>query len=217
MQIVECILFEPVGCLAEFPGEEFNEIALKLFGHQTPANRSGSEVFWNMLDGIQKMDRELASSEKEWLEGLEIQAIDRVDLYEDVIPSLSELNSMGVKTLIASSLSDPAVAHFMERFSLADSFSAVWNRDNAGGVKAVPLARAIGGSPSKPENVISLADTEEGLKAATDVGASSILMINDYDDGRRLAMYGPTGGIVSLHELPDFVRLVAENASVSNE
>ena len=64
--------------------------------------------------------------------------------------------------------------------------------------------------------MISLADTEEGLKTATDAGANSILMINDYDEGRRLAMHGPTGGIVSLHELPDFIRLVAENAKVSD-
>ena len=216
MQIVDCILFEPVGCLAEFPGEEFNEIALKLFGDETPANRSGSEAYWNVLDGMQKMDKELSSSEKEFVEGLEIQAIDRVELYEDVVPSLSECNKMGVVTLMASSLSGPAVAHFVEKFSLAGSFSAVWNRDNAGGVKTVPLARAMEGASFDPRNVISLADTEEGLKTATDVGANSILMINDYDEGRRLAMHGPTGGIVSLHELPDFIRLVAENAKVSD-
>ena len=46
---------------------------------------------------------------------MEIQAIDRVELYEDVVPSLSECNKMGVRTLIASSLSGPAVAHFVEK------------------------------------------------------------------------------------------------------
>jgi hypothetical protein len=35
-------------------------------------------------------------------------------------------------------------------------------------------------------------------------------MINDYDDGRRLAMHPPTGGIVSLAELPDAITLIAE-------
>jgi hypothetical protein len=34
-------------------------------------------------------------------------------------------------------------------------------------------------------------------------------MMNDPDEARRLAMHDPAGGIVSLHELPDFVRLVA--------
>ncbi len=217
MQRVDCILFEPVGCLAEFPRDEFNEIALKLFGHENPANRSGSEAYWNVLDWMQKMDKEFGPSDKELVEGLEIQAIDRVELYEDVGPSLSELNGMGIESLIASSLSEGAVNHFIERFALADAFRAVWTRDNAGGVKTVPLARAIADSAFEPENVISLADTEEGLKAATDVGANSILMINDYDEGRRLAMHGPTGGIVSLHELPDFVRLVAENTGVSSQ
>ncbi len=217
MQTVDCVLFEPVGCLAEFPRDEFTEIALKLSGERTASNRSGSEAYWMVLDWMQKAGRELTSAEKEMVEALEIQAIDRVELYEDVIPSLSELAEMGVGTLIASSLSAPAVAHFLDRFSLAGSFREVWNRDNSGGVKTHPLTRAMEGASFKPENVISLADTEEGLKTATDVGASSILMINDYDEGRRLAMYGPTGGIVSLHELPDFVRLVAENVGVSEQ
>jgi len=41
-----------------------------------------------------------------------------------------------------------------------------------------------------------------------------MLMFNDYDEGKRLAMLGPSGGIVSLHELPDAIRLVAEGAKV---
>ena len=35
------------------------------------------------------------------------------------------------------------------------------------------------------------------------------------DEAMRLAVHGPSGGIVSLHELPDFIRLVAaENRRV---
>ena len=59
---------------------------------------------------------------------------------------------------------------------------------------------------------MSLADTEEGLNVAKEVGVNSILMINDYDDGRRLAMHPPTGGIISLAELGDAIRLIAENS-----
>jgi len=44
------------------------------------------------------------------------------------------------------------------------------------------------------------------------LGTNSILMINDYEQGRRLALYAPTGGIVSLRELPDAIRLAAESA-----
>ena len=61
-----------------------------------------------------------------------------------------------------------------------------------------------------------LTDTAEGLKVAKSVGANAILMMNDPDEARRLAMHDPAGGIVSLHELPDFIRLVtAENAATS--
>jgi len=40
-------------------------------------------------------------------------------------------------------------------------------------------------------------------------------MMNDPDEARRLTAHNPAGGIVSLHELPDFIRLVAaENAMI---
>jgi hypothetical protein len=59
-----------------------------------------------------------------------------------------------------------------------------------------------------------ITDTVEGLKVAKTAGVQSILMMNDPDESRRLAMHDPAGGIVSLHELPDFIRLVAaENAT----
>jgi hypothetical protein len=56
-----------------------------------------------------------------------------------------------------------------------------------------------------------LVDTAEGVAVAKEIGANSILMINDYDEGRRLAMHEPAGAVVSLHELPDAIRLIAEN------
>jgi phosphoglycolate phosphatase-like HAD superfamily hydrolase len=104
------------------------------------------------------------------------------------------------------------VNHFLEKFSLGKYFDGVWNRTNAGGVLTQPLNRALASAGLDPEQVMSLADTEEGLNLAKEVGVNSILMINDYDDGRRLAMHPPTGGIVSLAELPDAIRLIAENA-----
>ena len=39
-------------------------------------------------------------------------------------------------------------------------------------------------------------------------------LINDYEQGRRVALYSPTGGIVSLRELPDAIRLAAESAKL---
>jgi len=60
--------------------------------------------------------------------------------------------------------------------------------------------------------VMVLADTKEGIELARAAGTNSILMINDYDQGRRLAMQSPTGGIVSLRELADAIQLVFEVA-----
>jgi hypothetical protein len=34
-------------------------------------------------------------------------------------------------------------------------------------------------------------------------------MMNDPDEAQRLAMHNPAGGVVSLHEMPDFLRLIA--------
>ncbi len=53
-----------------------------------------------------------------------------------------------------------------------------------------------------------LTDTVEGLNVAKSLGIHAILMMNDPDEARRLAMHNPAGGIVSLHELPDFIRLL---------
>ena len=50
------------------------------------------------------------------------------------------------------------------------------------------------------------------LKTATKMFCSCK---NDPDEARRLTTHEPAGGIVSLHELPDFIRLVAaENAMI---
>ena len=215
MQVVESILFEPVGCLAEFRAGEFNEIAFQLFKIEETRNRSGSEVYWDCLNRMQKMDRKLSPADREVVEGLELKAVEGVDLYEDVVSAFSELKKLDVGILIASSLSDRAVTRFLEKFSLADFVSAVWTRDNAGGVGEAPIASAIEGASLNPEKAMYLADTEEGLNAATRVGVNSILMINDYDEGRRLAItQDPVGGIVSLHELPDFIRLLLENQNL---
>jgi len=68
---------------------------------------------------------------------------------------------------------------------------------------------------------MSLADTAEALNVAKSLSINAILMMNDPDEARRLALHnpagGPAGGVVSLHELPDFLRLIlARNASAPN-
>jgi phosphoglycolate phosphatase-like HAD superfamily hydrolase len=209
MQIIEGVLFEPVGCLAEFPPEPFHQIAARLFGRRKKPSASGSRSYWHLLNLMQAANRTLDESQKYMVEGLEVQAVDAASAYEDVVPALAELKSMGIPLIIASSLSHTAITRFLERYSLHEFLSAVWSRDKAGGVKAAPLAAAVGGASLKPGRVMFITDTSEGLKVAKSVGVHSILMMNDPDEARRLAMRDPAGGIVSLHELPDFIRLVA--------
>jgi beta-phosphoglucomutase-like phosphatase (HAD superfamily) len=207
MKTIRGILFEPVGCLAEFPPEPFLEIAAQLSGRKRHASKSGSRSYWHLLNLMQMADSAA-------IEALELEAVERASLYEDVIPALAELKAMGIQLVIASSLSQGAIAHFLEK--CPHEFDAVWTRDNSNGIKAEPLRCAIQGASLKPEQVMFLTDTAEGLKVAESVGANPILMMNDPDESRRLAMHKPAGGIVSLHELPDFVRIVqAENVKSS--
>lgn len=210
MRIIKAVLIEPVGCLAEFPAEEFHEIARRVFESELPIAESGSEAYWTLLDLMEQAGGALNASHASIAEQLELQAVERTQLYDDVAPALAALNGMDITLLVASSLSATAANRFLEKFSLAPYFSGVWSRDNAGGVKGAPLRKAIG--RSQPEHVLCLVDTEDGIELARNVGVNSMLMFNDYDEGKRLAMLGPTGGIVSLHELPDAIRLAAERS-----
>jgi FMN phosphatase YigB (HAD superfamily) len=195
METIKGILFEPVGCLAEFPPEPFHEIAVRLYGKKGKASRSASRSYWHLLN--------LGG---ETISALEVQAVDGAAIYDDVLPALAELKAMGIKLFVASSLSSAAITRFLAK--CPHVFDGVWSRDNAGGIKATPLERALECASLRPENTMFLADTAEGLRVAESVGVNSVLMMNDPDESRRLAMLNPAGGIVSLHELPDFVRLV---------
>jgi beta-phosphoglucomutase-like phosphatase (HAD superfamily) len=203
MQPIEAILFEPVGCLAEFPTEPFQEIAARLFHRRRQPSKSASRAYWHLLNLMESSRVSRPYS----IEALEVQAVDSASLYEDVRPALGELKAMGVGLVIASSLCGTAVARFLEVHGLEQFFPRVWSRDNAGGVKAAPIRRALEGV--KPERAMVLTDTAEGIKTAKSVGVNAILMMNDPDEARKLALRGPAGGIVSLHELPDFIRLLA--------
>jgi beta-phosphoglucomutase-like phosphatase (HAD superfamily) len=119
--------------------------------------------------------------------------------YDDVVPALTELKAMGIKLFIASSLSADALSRFLETGHLRDFFSGVWDS----------LSSAVAATAVKPANAMFLTGTEEGIKLGKNLGVNSILMMNDPDKALRLAMLEPAGGIVSLLELPDFIRFVA--------
>ena len=122
--------------------------------------------------------------------------------YEDVKPALVELKSMGVRLILVSSPREAAMA-FLETNGLLDFFEAIWS------VK--PSPDVLSGASLTPDRTMYLTDNAEGLKVAKRGGLQSVLMMNDPDEAKRLALQNPTGGIVSLLELPDFIRLVAAN------
>jgi len=205
MQEIKGILFEPVGCLAEFPAEPFLESAAKVSGRKRNTSKSGSRSYWHLLNVMESMPGRT--------EALELEAVDGAVLYEDVLPALAELQAMGIQRLIASSLCHAAITQFLK--ACPHDFDGVWSRDDAGGIKAVPLVRALAAASLKAPQAMFLTDTAEGLNVAASVGVNAILMMNDPEESRRLTTRNPAGGIVSLHELPDFIRFLRAEKSTS--
>lgn len=209
MQTIEGLLLDPVGCLAEFPSGPFHEIAVRLFGRKGKPSPSGSRSYWHLLNLMEAAATPLEGERKNLGEALEVEAAAGASIYEDVLPVLAELKTMGTQLLVASSLSRAAAMRFIERCSLGEFFSGVWTRDDSGGVKSAPLLAALRATSLPPEKAMFLTDTAEGIKVARAAGVHPILMMNDPDEARRLAMHNPAGGVVSLHEIPDFIRLIA--------
>src|SRR5215469_10639453 len=127
MQQIQAILFEPVGCLAEFPSQPFDQMA-----GRTKPSTSASRSYWHLLNVMEQAN-------KPWDEDLEVFAAAQASVYEDVQPALAELKEMGITFILTSSLCARAIECFLERSCLTPLFPAVWTRDNAGGIKAVPL------------------------------------------------------------------------------
>jgi beta-phosphoglucomutase-like phosphatase (HAD superfamily) len=190
---IDAILFEPVGALAEFP--------------------EGSQHYWDRVQSLESRTDPLGADERTRMENSEIEAVAHAVIYDDAAPALSELRVLGIKLIAASSLSEIALTRFLERASLSHFFHHRWSRDTAGGVAGLVLMKAVG--LFERSRVLFLADTEAGVRAAQQAGVNPILMMNDPDEAMRLTASKPAGGIVSLHELPDFVRLVAARSSPS--
>jgi hypothetical protein len=102
--------------------------------------------------------------------------------YEDAAPALAELDALGVRMIPVTPLSE------------------------------AELTKAVREAALSADRVICLTHTEQGIRAARAAGVHPVLMMNDPDEAMRLTALNPAGGIVSLHELPDFVRfLLAKN------
>jgi beta-phosphoglucomutase-like phosphatase (HAD superfamily) len=186
---IDAILFEPVGALAEFP--------------------EGSQRYWDRVLSLASSDEPLGD-ERTRLEGSEIELVERALVYEDALPALTELQALGVRLIATTSLCETALTMFLERASLSRRFHDRWSRDTAGGVGHIVLAKAMTAASLVPERVLFLADTEAGVRVGQRAGVNPILMMNDPDEAMRLtSSCKPAGGVVSLHELPDFVRFVS--------
>jgi beta-phosphoglucomutase-like phosphatase (HAD superfamily) len=140
MQAIECLMLEPVGCLAEFPSAPFHEIAVRGFGRRGKASPSGSRSYWHLLNLIEPAETPLVAEE------LEAEAVAASSIYEDVVPVLAELRSMDIRLVVATSLSRAAAMSFVERFSLGEFLTGIWARDDSGGVKSAPLRAALAGA-----------------------------------------------------------------------
>ena len=209
MQPIEALLLEPVGCLAEFPPAPFHEITVRLFGPKGKAISSASRSYWRLLNLMDAAKTPLDVKQTDLAETLEVEAVQASSLYEDVVPALAELKSMGLRILVVSSLSRRAVSKFIERNSLGEYLFGVCTRDDAGGVKSAPLVTALDRASLARESTMFLTDTLDGVKTARSAGVHPILMMNDPDEAQRLAMHNPAGGVISLHEMPDFLRVIA--------
>jgi len=213
---VDAILFDPVGALAEFPAAPFQAAAARVFARSPAAEThgsvgggvGGSTAYWDLLDLLASCDRSLLPEERATIEAGEAEAVNAALVYDDAPPALEALAGLGVRLIVASSLSEHALSRFLDRTGWHALFHDRWSRDTAGGVGAAVLRRAVTGGSLAADRVLFLADTEAGLRAATLAGVHPILMMNDPDEAMRLTAHNPAGGIVSLHELPDLVRLV---------
>jgi beta-phosphoglucomutase-like phosphatase (HAD superfamily) len=150
MKTIKGILFEPVGCLAEFPAQPFLEIAATLSGRKRQTSKSGSRAYWHLLNLMEEPLPTEPHASASGLFGLELEAVNGADLYDDVIPALAELKAMGIQQFIASSLSSAALARFLEKSGLREYFSSVWSREDAKGIKTEPLRCALTRRRSRP-------------------------------------------------------------------
>jgi hypothetical protein len=80
-----------------------------------------------------------------------------------------------------------------------------------------PLRHAIAQTKLEPARLMVLVETAEAIAAANALRLNAMLMINDYDEGRVLAERNPAGGLVSLAELPDALRLIEQRAGLATQ
>jgi beta-phosphoglucomutase-like phosphatase (HAD superfamily) len=217
LDAIQAVMFEPVGCLAEFRSAEFERAARELFASTEVLTADGAAPnasldYWHLLTLMDQSRGTVDAQKLLLLEERELAAVASAELYEDVVPSLEKLRAAGVSAWLVSSLSRRAVGRFIERFALAELFTGVVARDEAQGVMGAPLRLAIEQAGLDPQRVMSLVDTAAALAISKRAGVNAVLMINDYDEGRALSEQNPAGGVVSLAELAEALVLIEQRS-----
>lgn len=119
MQIINAILFDPVGHSRKFPSWPFEAIATEVFEHALTGGMSGSQAYRDVLNLLEGRGRPLESRERAAIEAHELKAVAEADAFEDVAPALSELHSLGITLIAAPSRSDAALGLAEQRPSNA--------------------------------------------------------------------------------------------------
>jgi HAD superfamily hydrolase (TIGR01509 family) len=132
--------------------------------------------------------------------------------YDDAAPALAELKSLGVTLLAVSTLPLPELTRFLTASGLSEFFDDTRSSASTAGDSTDALRDALAALSIAPDRALYITDTSDGLRAARATGMHGILMMNDPDEAMKLTAHKPAGGIVSLLELPDFVRFVSAQA-----
>ena len=74
MDTIKAVLFEPVGCLAEFRADELNNASAELFA-VTDAAATGSQAYWRLLGLLAPRHAALSKAEWDRLQGFELEVI----------------------------------------------------------------------------------------------------------------------------------------------
>ena len=129
--------------------------------------------------------------------------------YDDAAPALAELKSLGVTLVAVSTLPLSELTRFLAASGLTEYFDDARSCASTTGDPSDALRDALAARSIAPDRALYITDTSDGLRAARATGMHGILMMNDPDEAMKLTALNPAGGIVSLLELPDFVRFVS--------
>jgi phosphoglycolate phosphatase-like HAD superfamily hydrolase len=201
-------VIDPIGVLAEFNPSDFQEVGIIYNTHGNERFKEPFRSYWHLLARVQNSSPSLSAFDANQVKNFEFEAIANAKLYADAISSLKELQSRGVKLSIASCLSIDSLNEFLDVFSLRQFFLSVSGRESLNDSLTSLLVRALSEGQMKPEETVFVADNDFGICLAGEVKTKFMLIINSYDQARKIIESGCSSAIVSLLELPNAIKLI---------